>query len=470
MKLSRYITTVPNYPKQGSYLLHHNRTQAKIVINEELKSLLDRLKERGDEYQASSDETKYLEALKPSGFVLDSQIDEARQLDHWLNQIRYNATALESLISVTYECNFACPYCIQEGIKGRKLRMDEEMAKKTAVWLLHKAEHLRVEELTPTYYGGEPLMNVAAIETISKMMLNYAEKKGKIYRLRMITNGSLLTEKVLQRLLPLGFEGAKITLDGPKAVHDKKRPFVGGRSSFDVIMDNIENAIDRVGIKINFNFDHDNAKYFPALLDELEERGLKDRILELELSPLVGNYEAKNVTYQVQQGCLSLAQKGMTELMVDLKRQTQERGFKTKPAMGVNICEVMQNEGFVIIDPLGSIYRCPALVGRKEFETGTVDNPEFNALYTKMMTMDMWKDENCYECQFAPMCAGGCRYLTYIRTDNFFKADCEKPFFQKANPEFAKLDYQKAVAVQTVQAPKASKKEPSLASHNNKYW
>ena len=398
---------------------------------------------------------------------MDGQIDEARQLDHWLNQIRYTPTAIEPLISVTYECNFACPYCIQEGVKGRKLRMDEEMSKKTAVWMIHKAEHLRVNELKPTYYGGEPLLNVDAIETISRMLLDYAEKKGKTYRLNMITNGSLLTEKVLQRLLPLNFNGAKITLDGPREVHDKKRPYVGDRGSFDKLMENIENAIDRIQIKINFNFDFDNASYLPALLDELEKRGLKEKIVEIELSPLIGNYEAKNVTYQVQQGCLSISEKGITDLMIDLRRIVQKRGFRMKPALGVNVCEVMQSEGYFLIDPFGAIYRCPALVGRKEFQVGTVDSPNFNALYTKMMTMDMWKDENCYECQFAPMCAGGCRYLTYIRTDNFFKADCEKPLFQRATEAFAKIDYEKIV---DSKKKKAAGEKPALVSTAKDYY
>lgn len=424
-------------------MLHHTRTQAKVVVTRELVDLLDNLKNGYTGYENNPEEKKVLEALKPSGFVLDDNIDESRQLDHWLNQIRYNARTLDSLISVTYECNFGCVYCIQEGIKGRKLRMDETMAKKTAVWLLHKASHLRVEELTPTFYGGEPLLNVPAIETISKMMLAYAEAKGKTYKFRMISNGSLLTDKVLDHLLPLGFDGVKITLDGPKEIHDAKRPYVGGRSTFDKILKNIENAIDRVPVKISFNFDADNAPHFSALLDELERRGLKEKILEIELNPIVGNVEAKNVTMQVQQGCLSLAQKGVAENMVTLKKELQHRGFKGAPAMGVNICEVMQNEGFVIIDPLGSIYRCPALVGREDFKVGTVDHPEFNSLYLKMMTMDMWKDEDCYECRFAPMCAGGCRYLTYIRTDNFFKADCEKPFFKKISPGFIQLDYER---------------------------
>lgn len=466
MKLSRYIISLPDYPQKGSYLYHHTRTQAKIVINQELKDLLDNLKKGYEGYKENPEEKKYLEALRPSGFVLDDEVDESRQLDHWLNQIRYNAETLDSLILVTYECNFACTYCIQEGIKGRKLRMDDEMAKKTAVWLLHKAAHLRVEELSPTFYGGEPLLNLDAIETISRMMLDYAEAKNKIYKFKMISNGSLLSDKVLDRLVPLGFDGIKITLDGPKEIHDKKRPYVGDKGSFDKLLKNIENAIDRVPVKISFNFDKENYVHFPALLDVLEERGLKEKIVEIEVNPITGNYEARNVTYQVQQGCLSLTQKGITEIMVLLKRQVQERGFKTRPAMGVNICEVLQNEGYVIVDPLGAIYRCPALVGRREFQVGTIDNPNFNSLYTKMMTMDMWKDEDCYECQFAPMCAGGCRYLTYIRTDNFFKADCEKPFFQKGSSEFIKLDYEKQIEAKK---RKAEGKASTLLSAHGKY-
>ena len=64
--------------------------------------------------------------------------------------------------------------------------------------------------------------------------------------INIITNGLLLTPEVVDRLLPFGLNGIKITLDGDRDTHNRMRPLRGGQGTFDRIVENIRRVAGRV--------------------------------------------------------------------------------------------------------------------------------------------------------------------------------------------------------------------------------
>ncbi len=103
----------------------------------------------------------------------------------------------------------------------------------------------------------------------------------------MITNGLLLTTDVVDRLVPRGLRGVKITLDGDRATHDRMRPLRGGQGTFDRIIDNIRKVADRTRISIGGNFDESSADSFPALLDFLKKQDFADKLVKVNFKPIV---------------------------------------------------------------------------------------------------------------------------------------------------------------------------------------
>lgn len=61
------------------------------------------------------------------------------------------------------------------------------------------------------------------------------------YQADMITNGYLLTEKVVAMLPSLSISSLQITIDDMKAVHDSRRCLKSGAPTFDRILQNIDN-------------------------------------------------------------------------------------------------------------------------------------------------------------------------------------------------------------------------------------
>ena len=147
------------------------------------------------------------------------------------------------------------------------------MSLETAAQVVAHAEQqmdaVKPKSLSVTFFGGEPLLNLPVLYYIAEHVHAAATPRGVRVALSIITNGLLLTPEVVDRLLPYGLRGVKVTLDGDKAAHDHMRPLRGGQGTFDKIVANLRAVAGKCSISIGGNFNADNADSFPALLDFL---------------------------------------------------------------------------------------------------------------------------------------------------------------------------------------------------------
>jgi uncharacterized protein len=75
----------------------------------------------------------------------------------------------------------------------------------------------------------------------------------------------------------------------------------------------------------------------------------------------------------------------------------------------------------------GTLFKCPGLIGRKDFiigdvQTGTAD-------YRRSHNLDNWKNEECLACTYLPLCFGGCGYMKLLRDGTMCGVDCKKEYF-----------------------------------------
>ena len=110
----------------------------------------------------------------------------------------------------TYHCNLACVYCLTESRPGIADR--RTLGRQTMVRAATEARELGFTCLGVT--GGEIFMLVDAAETVVEL--------GEILPTVVLTNGTLLTERVLRRLEPLaGSDVAlQLSLDSSEPTHN----------------------------------------------------------------------------------------------------------------------------------------------------------------------------------------------------------------------------------------------------------
>ncbi len=134
------------------------------------------------------------------------------------------------IVNPTMRCNQSCLYCYanSSNMNAKGLDLDEKTGKKIVAFAWQSTR----KEITREVQGGEPLANFPAIESI----VNYAKtKKGKKIHWRIVTNLTLMDETIASFLQKNKIFDVCTSLDGPKKVHDKNRPWSNG-SSFDKVV------------------------------------------------------------------------------------------------------------------------------------------------------------------------------------------------------------------------------------------
>jgi uncharacterized protein len=128
--------------------------------------------------------------------------------------------------------------------------------------------------LSVQWFGGEPLIAMDVIERLSLSFIGICQKVKKPYSATMTTNGYLLSNEVLQRLLDLKVYSYQITIDGVEATHNSQRSLINGQPTFEKITNNLieirnKNKHRLLHIMIRINLTKNICKMFDQFASTL---------------------------------------------------------------------------------------------------------------------------------------------------------------------------------------------------------
>ena len=142
-------------------------------------------------------------------------------------------------LAIAQKCNLGCTYCYaQQGEFGGAAKdMPLETANRAVDLLLSEAgDH---GNAVLAFLGGEPLVNRPVVQAVTQRAAELARHRGIALSFSITTNGTLLNEGDSEFFETYGF-AVTISLDGPREVHDRVRPYKSGAGSFDRIMRNVQ--------------------------------------------------------------------------------------------------------------------------------------------------------------------------------------------------------------------------------------
>lgn len=175
-------------------------------------------------------------------------------------------------ILTTTSCNARCFYCFELGYKESS--MSEDTAVRTARFII---ENYTGKLITLHWYGGEPLVNDKAINTICHIL----KKAGVLFHSEITTNGYLLTSGLTRHALSeWNLQKVIVTVDGTEDVYNRTKAYVnrGSRSPFKVICENIDTIVD-LGIEITIRT---NIGLFNQSVVEQLYEGITTKYLDKE--------------------------------------------------------------------------------------------------------------------------------------------------------------------------------------------
>jgi uncharacterized protein len=377
------------------------------------------------------------------GFLAQNETEERENIARYFHGLKTDSARVDATVLTTYACNFACPYCVEEGVKAA-VHMDDQTAARTVAYIAARVLEHSAEKLFVSFYGGEPLLNLKAMRIVAGGLQQYCGSRGAEFSFGITTNGALLVPEVVDDLKCLGLKGVKITLDGYGPYHDRKRPFTNGNGSFDRIVENVYHAVEKIDVDVGGNFDEENFQSFPRLLDHLGELGLAGKLHRIRFNPISETpRERAGMADGSEMNCI-YGELSTAERLVQLRRMAMERGFPVDPGVGVNACGMTANSAVFTVDPTGKIFKCPAFVGHDEFaagsiETGEIAGPETADPETGGYGEQLW--QRCLDCPYVPLCGEGCQFGSYLRYGDISKLNCRKEFIEHMVREHLKLNY-----------------------------
>jgi uncharacterized protein len=425
MQPSKYLKTFEADERKDKMLLFSALHCSKIVITKKIWEAMG----TGD--LTPEEET----ILLRTGMLVKDRDEEKKTVSGLFKELEKKYTKLDIIAVLNLDCNFACRYCIEGAMKGR-LYMSEGTAERFIDFIKKQfTEDKRA--LHVDFYGGEPLLSLGLIRKISNQLNQFAEGKKVPFTFGLVTNGSLFKKETAEELVRLGLKYVKITIDGPPHIHNKNRPFKSGAASFDTLIGNIRDTCGLVKIAVGGNFERDNYKEFPGLLDYLIDEGLTpDKLVQIKFDPVVKKSDRVLSPMEFNDGCISFNEPWIAEAYLFLREEILKRGYRV-PAVRPSFCSIEAPDSFVI-NYEGTLYKCPGFLGMKEFSAGDIETGVID--YSSIYRTGIWDNEKCLDCTYLPLCFGGCRFSKFISDGKIGSPDCQKNYFDACLETLVKQD------------------------------
>ena len=312
----------------------------------------------------------------------------------------FDKTHLTLSVAPTMRCNFNCPYCF-EGEHKTYPKMGQDVVDALVSFI--KRQYELNKNIFIIWFGGEPLLAFDVILSICSAL----NKENVKFKSSMITNGSLMTNPVINDLPALNLTNVQITLDGMSETHDKRRYYKNGKPSFADIDNNINNLLNNTDIQVTIQvgIDKTNQDAYQKVFDYMKSKYFKfmdDKRLR------IGHNEIRNRNdYEGSSACFTdkqLFENSIANVGNEKYKQLMPR------LPGLCLPCMYRSDNNLAVDSLGNIYKCLEHLGQPQYKIGNIvdGHVSFGKVSKAILRNSAFDDEACKSCNVLPICGGGC--------------------------------------------------------------
>lgn len=414
---------------KNKYYLHDYAGGVILELSEKFYAILKKYRfGRLDNCQ----EQKIIDKLHACGVLCD--LNKIPDKDPAEKKIAYLSFA------PTYKCNFRCSYCFGkhgDSYTGKQ----REFTRESLFCMLDffftvaypAAEQYRIDFVS----GGEPLLGFDIIKMAIKYLEKYVSESGKKVSVWLCTNGSLLTNRIVEYL---SFHNISIgiSIDGVKEKNDQARVDAYGNGTYDQICKGIllikENSKISKKTKNIWGLctaTNENCDFVEMLkhMTNLGFQNVQIRLIRSEkkynLKKLISQYD-RLVDFLITEFL-----QGNLNYFRMILNDNDQFGKILKRIMLNQILIRRCNAGInkITICPDGTIYPCDSLVGISDSMIGNIK--DINLANNVYKSRNINHIEKCQKCDVKYLCGGDCYYNSFMKTGNQFIPDPEFCIIQK---------------------------------------
>jgi radical SAM protein with 4Fe4S-binding SPASM domain len=327
---------------------------------------------------------------------------------------------------ITGLCNLSCEHCLSSA--GEPL--SNELSTEEAMKLLDYLEAMKVFNINLS--GGEPLMRPDIFDII-----DYASQKR--ISIDLLTNGALITEKVLNRLEDSNIFNVQVSIDGIEETHDR---FRGRKGTYERAINAIKLLKDaKFNVSISSTVTKQNMSEIPRIIDMAIDLGLPSfkTTFFMPTGRGKGNIDRLVLTHQDA--------KDFTYMMIEKKKEVGNKitiasateypwlikGLDKKSLESMKLDDSSKigctaGSSSFYITPDGKIAPCPFL---RDLTAGDVRERDIKEIWDNSPTFDIFRNitrgslkGKCSNCEYLGiMCYGGCRAAALAHTGDLYAGD-----------------------------------------------
>lgn len=395
-KISKY-NIIKEY--EDKIIAYNSYTKANLFLEKGSSTLA---LEDIDEFEKLDQETKKI--LIKNGFVIEEDRDEYAEIKYMYEKKYYDKTFFNIVLVPSLSCNFSCPYCFEKDLKCGKENTKSYFStlKKFA-----KRNFKNYRCVQISLFGGEPLLFAKEFIEFLNWVKKDALNNNYKYFTSIVTNGSLLTENILENLLNHDLRMLQITIDSDKQTHDMTRKFKNGKPSFDLLIEKAHMIVERTKKHKNFKFvlrinlSNTTVKKVKESLEYINPKYRSDIYLLIRSVYNTHAYKDKNNNNNSQ--------------IDNYFKMGKELGFKIfQESFQYQSCESCADDKFFYLMPDLSVWKCindlnydNAKIGKILENGDIIIDPKKTVLWSKN-AMSAFSDKKCINCKLLPDCYGGC--------------------------------------------------------------
>lgn len=329
---------------------------------------------------------------------------------------------------VVHSCNLNCKYCYaKSGSTYRGTNKYFQIDTINMVYsyftnlLVKPVENIRLEFVS----GGETLIDQDLFKNIVNHISKLAVKDNINLEIFALTNGTLLNEGIID-FLNKSNSMLGISIDGPARIHDYQRPFMNGKGTYDVILNNISKVTSG-----KWKSNIWAVSVITSATDSLVE------ILNHHKSLGIKSMEMRIVRGEDKYS-LSVSDKNIEhfkriyyDFSEYLKQHPDSLNFiiNNYDTFGKLIKRLLVGEKVIYrcqagktkfsFTADGDIYPCDSFVGNDEFKIGNIfDGWQNDEVIARFYNMNVSQIPECKICEFRYLCGGDCYYNRFYNEQN----------------------------------------------------
>jgi uncharacterized protein len=358
--------------------------------------------------------------LKKWLMLCDNYKDEFLIIKSQLISIRNSDKNIHFTIAPTMDCCFSCFYCFEKG-NHRKKYITEEVMDSIIKNIENRKE---LQSINITWFGGEPLM---AIDKMREFHKKFRDVWKGAFTSRIITTAHHITTEVIDILKEIEVTSMQITLDGAEETHNSIKFTKNCNNAFQKVISNIDLLTEKYPeliIDIRVNTTPKNAAEYVDLHNFIQKRYSGKPI---SMYPGFVKDRNKNKNIYIDSNFLNNNDFALfcTDLWKNHKISTHWLKYET----AITYECAIRNKNTFAVDPEGYVYQCWEVIGNKKYAIGKLDK-DGNVIITNQTELhrnlygsDPLANQECIECSYLPMCAGGCPIQ---RIENEFEGRCNE--------------------------------------------